>query len=76
MSNYKEYESSTEGLKKIYPEKSFINAGWNSHLPVPVTESSDVYLHPDQSDVPEKYIRVIHGEEKAISVFLETHFSI
>lgn len=74
MNYYKSYNESVEKLVQISPKKGLTDSGWNKHLPVPVTAGYPVYVHPDQSEVKDNYIKVIHGEEKAISTFLKSHF--
>lgn len=74
MSYYTKYERNVEGLKIIFPSKELLNADWNKHLPVPVSEEYPIYVHPDQSNTSNNYIQVIHGRELAVSTFLRSHF--
>lgn len=68
------YDGSTEGLKKLVPKKSFIDSGWNRASNLPVETNHDIFVHPDQSDVPQKYIKVIYSEHKSVVTFSTSNF--
>jgi len=63
------FNGSTDGLETIIVNKSISNVSWNQHLPCPLQPEEVVFKHPDQTDVTEKSVRIIHGEKKNISIF-------
>lgn len=71
---YTAYEGSIDDLKKLKVKKSVGEASWNKHLPIPLITGEIVSVHPDQSDVPTRYIKIIHSELKAISSFNKSDF--
>ena len=68
------YEGETEGLKKLIPTKTLVDAGWNKSSNIPVEPNTQIFVHPDQESVAESYIRVIYSEYKAIAIFSKNNF--
>lgn len=68
------YEGDTDGLEKMRVKDEVAKAGWNKHLIMPLELDEVVYVHPDQSDVPNQYIKVIHSEKKCVSTFGKSEF--
>lgn len=70
------YDGDTGSLKKVIVKKGVGDMSWMKHLFVPLENGHDVHVHPDQSDVSENYLKIIHSENKCISVFSKTYFEI
>jgi len=70
------YEGDTNSLKKAIVKKGVGDMSWMKHIFVPLQNGDAIYLHPDQSDVSGHYLKIIHSENKCISVFNKTYFEI
>ena len=69
-----EYDNDVEGLETLIVKEKMDDIGWNQHLLEPLIGGATVYIHPDQTKVDEQYVRVIHGNRKAISIFGKHNF--
>ena len=69
-----QYDESIEGLKNLIPNKEFVEAAWNTNSNLPVRMDTEIFLHPSQEFLPEKYVRVIYSEHRAIAVFSKVNF--
>ena len=58
----------------LEPTELLLEAGWNKHSLFSVTRGDQVFLHKDQSDVPNGYIRVIYHERKYQAALSKSHF--
>jgi hypothetical protein len=70
------YEGDTGSLRKAIVKKGVGDMSWMKHVFVPLQNGDEIYLHPDQSDVSGHYLKIIHSENKCISVFNKTYFEI
>ena len=70
------YEGDTNSLKKAIVKKGVGDMSWMKHLFVPLQNGHEVYIHPDQSEVSGHYLKIIHSEDKCISVFNKTYFEL
>ena len=70
------YEENTGSLKKAIVKKGVADMSWMKHIFVPLENLQEVYLHPDQKDVTSHYLKIIHSENKCISVFNKAYFDI
>jgi hypothetical protein len=70
------YKESIDGLKKLVPNKEFVEAAWNKNSNLPVSMDTEIFLHPSQEFLPEKYVRVIYSEYRAIAVFSKVNFDL
>ena len=70
------YEGDTGSLRKAIVKKGVGDMSWMKHVFVPLQNGDEIYLHPDQTDVSGHYLKIIHSENKCISVFNKTYFEI
>ena len=70
------YEGDVNSLKKAIVKKGVSDMSWMKHLFMPLENLQEVYLHPDQEDVSDNYLKIIHSEKKCISTFNKTYFTI
>lgn len=68
------YKDSVDKLSKLVVGSAVGGYSWNQQLIAPLVSGEIVYVHPDQAGVSESYVRVIHSEHRAVSIFLRTHF--
>lgn len=68
------FNDDTKNLERLTAKKSMDSLGWNKHLNVPLKGSEKVFVHPDQSDIREQYVRIIHSKYKVVAVFSKHDF--
>lgn len=68
------FDGSTDGFDTLVVKKGMNDKSWNNQLIVPLVDGETVFVHPDQANVQDGYVRVIHGQVKAIAVFSRSHF--
>jgi len=64
-------------LKILTPKEEVVKAGWNKHLPSPLTKDEKVIVLKKQDNVPDGYVKVLHGEpgHKITSIMSIDHFN-
>jgi hypothetical protein len=70
----KKYEGSLKNLKTLTVVDGMNQIGWNGYLPYPLIDKDTVFIHPNQSDVAEGYVRIIYTSDKVISIFNILYF--
>lgn len=61
-------------LKTLIIKDEIKKSRWNFHLVAPLIPNGKVYIHPNQIDVDEKFIRIIHSEHNCVAIFHKCHF--
>lgn len=69
------YDGKTAKLKTLVVRTGLNDMRWNRELLVSLEDGQTVYIHPDQKNVEAGYVRVIHSDHMAVSVFDRTHFN-
>jgi hypothetical protein len=57
------FDGEITGLSTAKVKRGMGDLRWNKHLPVPLENEETVYIHPDQSSVSERYIKIIQVGE-------------
>ena len=63
------YNNNVKNLKRLTAKKSMDSTRWNKSLPIPLKGLEKVYVHPDQKDIGEQYVRIIHSKHEIVAVF-------
>ena len=74
LKNIAKYDGDKSGLPTLTVHEKIKSSKWNFSLIVPLMPNEIVHIHPDQKDVDEQYIRVIHSDHNAVSIFHKSHF--
>lgn len=67
-----QFNNSTKKLEELTVSEECEKAGWNIHLPIPL--SGKAFKHPDQTEVKEGYTRVVYSKYNIIAIFANNRF--
>lgn len=72
---FDKYEDDTTNLVKIVAKDDLVNAGWNKNYFCRITNENQIYVHPNQKEIPggERFVRIIFGEQKFVVSVLKAY---
>lgn len=68
------FEGDTSRFPTLTVKRGMNDKAWNNQLIVPLHDGETVFVHPDQANVSDGYVRVVHGDVKAVAIFAKAHF--
>ena len=71
---YEVFEGNVEDLEKLKIRSTFDFNQWNKHLLVPLEENEIVFVHPDQRNDNPRYVRIIHSNDRVVSLMDVSYF--